>query len=143
MDKIDKLEYIIANTSYEDLADIFDTVLMKLNHLPDGVLGILDIAYIEPEDDETDGEWLKRIKNTEYGKVESFCNNCKKNNTIETLDIAREKGKLLEFFEYIFGTDNFKSVDDFCNKINKDNLLDENQISAVSDIIYTLQLEDF
>ena len=78
MNKLEKIEYIIANTTYEDLADIFDTVMMKLTHLPDGILNLLDISYIEPEDEETDREWLNRIKDTEYGKVESFCNNCKK-----------------------------------------------------------------
>lgn len=143
MNKLEKIEYIIANTTYEDLADIFDTVMMKLTHLPDGILNLLDISYIEPEDEETDREWLNRIKDTEYGKVESFCNNCKKKNTIETINIAREKGKLVDLFDYLLGIQNFSSLEDFCTQVNKDNLLEHHQIITVSDIIYTLQSEDF
>mgnify|MGYP003294252955 CR=1 FL=1 len=141
MNKTDKLEYIIQNTCFENIADIFDLMMLNFDEVSDGLYKVLDIDYIEPEDDESDSEWANRVKDSEYAIVESFCSCCKKKNTQQVIDIAREKGKLIDLFKYIIG-DNISNIIEFKRMLNEDSTNYE-LISTVEDILYTLESEDF
>ena len=99
------IEKKISKNEILDLADMFDEIMLNDCDMPEKVLEILNIKYIEPYDSETESAWIKRIENTEYGIVESFCSSCNLDNTYKTLDIARRKGKLADFFHCMFGED--------------------------------------
>ena len=144
--KQELLDRIISRTDMTDLAEICDAIMLRFDTIPDMILNILDIKYIEPYEDETDGHWLNRIKNTEYGIVESFCNSCKAKNTAQTIEIARKKGKLIELFESLFTVgkgENIKTLDDFKLHLGQNHELTDVHFNTVNDIIYTLNLEVF
>lgn len=144
--KQELLETIISRTDMTDLAEVCDAVMLQFDNIPDMILNVLDIKYVEPYEDETDGHWLNRIKNTEYGIVESFCNSCKSKNTEQTIEIAREKEKLIEFFECLFTTGtgkNIRNLDDFKKALSVNHELNDVHFVTVNDIIYALNLDTF
>ena len=143
MVKLELIEQIISTVDLAELANIFDIVMLKHDDTPDKVLQVLDIKYVEPYDDETDSHWLNRIKGTEYGIVESFCNSCKAKNTLQTIEIAREKGKLVDLFDCILGETNFKTSYDFREAFKSYDELTEVSFDIVDNVIYALNLDEF
>lgn len=141
MVKQELLEQIIDRTDIHVIVELFDSVFTRYIELTDSLLSVLDINYVEPYEDETDAHWLNRIKLTEYGIVESFCNSCNKRNTQSTLEIATNKHKLVELFNHVFGI--FESVKDARNQLSNSDILNENHFSTLNDILYALSLDEF